>query len=209
MLKKCIFSLMFFLFIPTVYAFQANDLSQFLNSIRTMHANFSQLSIDRKGKALQRTSGQMALERPGKFRWDIKKPMPQLIIANGAKLWIYDSDLQQVTIRSLKRAAGEVPALLLSDNNPILDKEFVTKEKQVNGATTTFILTPKTRESSYSSIQLTFAQKQLREMQLVDKLGHSTKITFENIQMNMPLTSALFTFKATGKVDVIDETHQK
>src|SRR6516162_4318453 len=88
------------------------DLSNQLNAIKTLRANFAQTVYDNKGKAVQRSYGHIALQRPGKFRWEVIKPIPQLIIANSQRLWIYDPDLQQVMIRSLHVAAGETPALL-------------------------------------------------------------------------------------------------
>src|ERR1700730_12125110 len=79
----------------------SKDLESILTSTKTTQADFSQVLTDTKGNQLQTSNGSMAIERPGKFRWDIKSPMKQLIIADGSFLWIYDTDLEQVTKKKL------------------------------------------------------------------------------------------------------------
>src|SRR5262245_45378285 len=107
-----------FIFATTVYASPtSDDLSKRLSAMSSMQANFTQTVYNNRGKITQKSYGRMAMQRPGKFRWDVTRPIPQLIIANQSKLYIYDSDLQQLTIRSLNKAAGETPALLLSHDD--------------------------------------------------------------------------------------------
>lgn len=179
-----------------------------LNSIRTMQASFTQTMIDNKGKALQTSSGQMALERPGKFRWQVKKPMPQLIIANQDRLWIYDEDLQQVTIRVFKETAGDAPALFLSHPNADIEKNFVIKTLPEKSGMQWYSLTSKNADSNFANIQLGFANKEIKEMQLQDQLGRTTQIKFHNAQVNTSLSESLFTFKKPANADVIDETRK-
>src|SRR5437016_1696485 len=126
------FTYLLLLLTCNVFAASTSDLSNVLNSIRTMKANFIQTVYDNRGKAIQQSKGQMALARPGKFRWDVKKPIPQLIIANNTKLWIYDPDLQQVTIKSLQHVTGETPALLLSHENNVLENDYKVSETNEN-----------------------------------------------------------------------------
>jgi outer membrane lipoprotein carrier protein len=187
----------------------SEDLTSLLNSIQSMKANFSQTVYNKRGKATQKSYGRMAMQRPGKFRWDVTKPMPQLIIANGAKLWIYDADLDQVTIRSLKKSAGETPALLLSHDNKTLDRDFNVKILPKNAAGQWFALTPKRRDNMFESIQMGFVNNQIREMRLQDSLGSNTVIQFQNIQMNPSISAAQFSFKSSAKIDVIDETRKR
>ena len=111
-------TIILFSFVTIAHAASASaDLAGLLNKVQSMKANFIQTVYDKRGKVTQKSSGRMALQRPGKFRWDVAKPMPQLIIANGTKLWIYDPDLEQLTIRSIKKAAGESPAQRI--NSPL------------------------------------------------------------------------------------------
>jgi outer membrane lipoprotein carrier protein len=195
---------------------QADDasgqLTNLLLNIKTMQADFTQTVKDKSAKALQQTHGHMALERPGKFRWEVTKPIAQLIIANGTRLWIYDADLEQVTIRSFKHAAGQTPALLLSDSTLTLNKDFDV-QTQINPMAIAnyqiFILTPKDKDDPFASIKLSFLNKKIQEMRLEDRLGHVTTIAFQNVQVGMPLPAALFNFKPAANVDVIDETKNK
>lgn len=195
-------------FVVTAFADPSADLNQLLTNIRSMQANFSQTITGKANRVIQESSGSMALQRPGQFRWEVRKPIAQLIVANGKKLWIYDKDLEQVTIRSLSKAAGgEAPGLLLSDANPVLEKDFYVK--QVTSPTADskwFLLLPKDKSSMYSSIRIGFTHQQMTDMQLQDHLGQTTTIKFKNIKMNTALASSFFRLAFPKNVDVIDET---
>ncbi len=202
-------ALILFAMVTTTYADPSIDLSNLLNSVHTVRANFTQTVYDNRGKVIQRAYGHMALQRPGKFRWDVTKPVPQLIIANATRLWIYDPDLEQVTIRSLSGAAGETPALLLSHVNTTLANDFLVQSLPTKSGLNRFELKPKKSDNMFSSIEMGFKTNQLHEMRLQDNLGHTTVIQYENIQTNITLSASLFTFKPTAKIDVIDETRKK
>ena len=153
----------------------------------------------------------MVLQRPGKFRWQITRPNNQLIVTNGSKLWIYDPDLQQVTIRMLGKEAGEVPALLLSNPTTTLARNFDVKRTDKNGSGLQwFVLTPRDRGSMFQAIQSGFANNAIQQMLLQDHLGQTTQIQFNRIVMNASLpSSSLFNFTPPGRVDVIDETTRR
>lgn len=189
------------------YADPASSLTQLLTGMRSMQASFSQSIVDKKGKVVQQSTGRMALQRPGQFRWDTQRPVKQLIVTNGKRLWIYDPDLDQVTIRNLSKAAGATPAMLLSSENIALDKEFVVQAMN-NGSSILqwYVLTPRNKNSSVAVLKLGFANQTIREMKLQDHLGHATAIQFSNAKLNAPLSASLFTFKPPARVDVIDET---
>lgn len=204
------FSLLMLITLTSVHA-SSGDLSILLNSVKSMRADFTQTIYDNHGKAIQKTYGHMALQRPGKFRWEVTKPIPQLIIANNNRLWIYDRDLQQVTIRSLQKAAGEAPALLLSQVNAELENNYNIETQQKNkSGMQWFALTPKkANRGMLSSTEIGFMNNQIREMRLKDNLDHTTSIQFQHIQSNANLPSSVFVFKAPKGVDVIDETRHK
>ena len=171
-----------------------------------MQAGFVQTIYDNYGKPVQKSSGNMALQRPGKFRWEIKKPMPQTIIANSERLWIYDPDLQQVTIRSLKTEAGEAPALLfLSHQNAALEQDYNVEALPQKGGLRWFLLKPRKNDNMFASVKMGFMNSRLQEMVLEDQIGHSTRVQFQKIVMNTPLPSSLFVFKAPAGTDVINE----
>ena len=210
MLKKLL--TIFFLFsISSAKASPATDLSSLLNGVHTMQADFTQTVYDNHGKAIQTSDGKMALDRPGKFRWEVKKPIPQLIIANESRLWIYDADLEQVTIRTLKQAAGDTPALLLSHTGSSLDKDYTVNviNNQTPSALSWFKLTPKNQDNMFETIQMGFNKGEINQMRLTDHLGHTTSIQFKRAQTNIDLPATLFSFKAPKGVDVIDETRHR
>lgn len=198
-----------FFFTSITHAAAVDDLDGLLKDVRSMKANFTQTVYDNRGKATQKSYGRMAMERPGKFRWDVTKPIPQLIIANETKLWIYDPDLQQLTIRPLSKAAGESPALLLSHDNNNLKTNFDVQAVTRNSPQQWFSLTPKQKGNMFESIQMGFANHQIQEMRLQDNLGHTTVVQFQNIQMNPALQASLFIIKPSANIDVIDETRKK
>lgn len=187
-------------------------LTTLLLNISTLKANFTQSVKDKTARSLQQTQGHLALQRPGKLRWEVIKPTPQLIIANGNRLWIYDRDLEQVTIRHFNMSAGQTPALLLSDKNLTLGRDYYVAQlpavAQIAGLQI-YQLTPKNKEDVFENIKLSFIGRNIHQMQLQDRLGHVTIITFQNVAMGMPLPGNLFQFKPPANVDVIDETKNK
>lgn len=192
------------------YATPSSDLAALLNGVKTMHSNFVQTIQDNHGKSIQKSYGQMDLSRPGKFRWEVKKPVPQVVIANGEKIWIYDPDLQQVTIKILQHGAGETPALLLSHVNDTLDNDFrVTQTNGNQAGLNWYALAPMKKDSMFKAIEMGFANGHIAQMKLQDHLGHTTLIQFNNPTINAGLSASLFTFKARSGVDVIDETRQR
>jgi outer membrane lipoprotein carrier protein len=206
---KITLSVLSFLFCTTSYAQPADDLSNLLLNIHTMQADFNQAVKDKSAHSISQSQGHMALQRPGKFRWQVVSPTAQLIIANGKRLWIYDPDLEQVTIQTVHAGTGKAPALLLSDQNLTLSHDYDIKTapalSQIAGLKI-FELTPVDKEDPLDKIKLTFIGQQIKEMQLQDRLGHNTVITFNNVVMDKPVPDKLFTFSPPPNVDVIDET---
>ena len=210
--SKKLRSTLLFLFLNIVSACAFADsatqtLSGLLKNMHSMQANFTQTIVNKNGKAMQKSSGLMSLQRPSRFRWDVTGPIKQLIVTNGKRLWIYDPDLEQVTIRALVKAAGETPAMLLSDENLSLTSEFAVSAANNNASSLQwFLLIPKDKSSMIASLKLGFANGEIKEMQLRDHLGHNTIIQFSNVRLNTSLSASLFSFKPPAHVDVIDET---
>lgn len=201
---------MLFLFCSNIaLATPASDLTGLLSSIKTMQSGFTQTVYDNHGKAIQTSYGKMALDRPGKFRWEVSKPIPQLIVANDKRLWVYDPDLEQVTIRKLEQSAGSTPALLLSHVGNVLETDYtVTLSDQKPVDLNWFMLKPKNKDNMFASVLMGFKGKTISEMRLEDHLGHTTAIQFTHAKTNAGLPANLFIFKAPKGVDVIDETRR-
>lgn len=209
-LTKKIYLLALYLVTVSVHAAAAQDLSTLLDGIHSMRAGFTQTVYDNHGKAIQHSYGKMAMQRPGKFRWDVTRPIPQLVVANGSRLWIYDPDLQQVTIRTLKMAAGETPALLLSNVNTTVNQDFTVTESDLKmPGWDWFKLVPKKADNMFEAVEMGFQNKHFLEMRLKDNLGHTTRIQYQNAEFNVNLSSSLFSFNPPKGVDVINETRQK
>lgn len=209
MLKsRFIFTLVVSLFSIAANATASSDLSGLLKGIRSMKADFTQTIFDNRDKPIQKSYGNMALVRPGKFLWQTTKPIPQLIIANDSRLWIYDPDLEQVTIRALHKATGESPALLLSHEDAEIDHDYTVKTISKK-AGKWFVLIPRGEDSVFEQVEMGFNGAELTEMRLQDHIGHHTQILFKHTQTNVNIPASLFTFKKTANIDVIDETKHK
>jgi outer membrane lipoprotein carrier protein len=200
---RCSFVLFFFflLFQPLYAA----DLSTLLNNLHTMRADIVQTIYDNRGKAIETAYGEMALARPGQFRWEIKKPIPQLIIVNQNRVIVYDPDLEQAVMRPLEKKQGEGGALLLSESSAGIEKKYrITPIKADQAGWQWFSLAPYQESNSMMvSIEIGFLHDELQAMRLKDHLGHTTLIQFKNVKLNTDLPSSLFTFKVPRGVDVI------
>lgn len=205
-MKKLFISLILVLFATTSLAVSGNDASQelvtLLSDFQTMTANFTQTSYDAKNHPLQTTSGEMALSRPGKFRWQVVKPNQQLLIADGKYLWIYDVDLAQVTRQPMDASKAGSPASLLSGSTADLQKRFTVT--RVPGDTETrFKLTPNNTNDLFRWIQLSFTAGKLTQMRMADNLGSISVLNFSQVQTNAKLANKLFQFKTPKGVEVI------
>lgn len=208
--RKIVFFIMLALQVNAYAGTSSDDLIQLLSGIQTMRADFTQTMIDKNAKQIQESVGQMALQRPGKFRWEVKKPTAQLVLTNGEKLWIYDPELEQVTIRLLSKEVGESPAMLLTHSAASMDKDYRVEAIKIKSSPLQwYALVPKSQNSMFAKIKFGFANKQIREMELQDHLGQTTAIAFYNIKQNATLTASLFSFKPPAHVDVIDETAKR
>ncbi|WP_312763777.1 outer membrane lipoprotein chaperone LolA [Stutzerimonas balearica] len=179
-------------------------LTSLLSQADTLTGRFSQLSLDASGTQLQETSGELALKRPGQFRWHTDEPMEQLLVSNGEKVWLYDPDLQQVTIQQLDQRLTHTPALLLSGDVSTISENFEVSHKEV-GDVIDFTLRPKARDTLFDSLRLSFRGGVINDMQLIDSVGQRTNILFMGVKMNEPLKSGLFQFEIPEGADVISE----
>ncbi|MCD6039613.1 MAG: lolA [Gammaproteobacteria bacterium] len=200
------FLILFFLSLRIAAAQPATALIQLLSNIQTMQADFTQTINEHKNKVLQQSTGHMALQRPGKFRWEVTQPVAQLIVAHNMQLWIYDPALEQVTVRLLNKEIGSTPALLLSDPHAAIAQNFKVQTIKNAASLQWFALFPKNVDNMLVFIKMGFSQGKLREIDLQDHLGHNTVIEFYNVAFNRPLSASLFSFTPPPHVDVIDET---
>jgi outer membrane lipoprotein carrier protein len=175
----------------------------YLATVNTLSADFSQVVRNREGDVVDRASGKLWLSRPDRFRWDYEKPYLQTIVADGRQLWLYDSDLDQVTVRALEQGLGSTPAMLLSGSGKV-GEAFASSAVQRQGDWTWYRLVPTQRESDFEQVSLAFGRKgELAAMELRDKLGQTTVIEFGALRRNVALDQRLFRFEPPPGADVI------
>ena len=191
--------------LPGLASAAATDaLKVFLTQTQTVKARFAQMVLDKNLKPLQQAQGVMQFSRPGKFRWDYQKPYEQVIVGDGSKLWIYDKDLNQVTVRKLDRALGSSPAALLSGSND-LERDFKLSNLGMDKGLDWLEALPKNRESVFERVRMGFGKSGLEAMELRDQFGQFTVIKFADIERNPKLANESFTFTPPKGADVITE----
>ena len=172
-----------------------------LNAIRTMSASFSQV-VNAQKREVSRSSGTMALSRPGLFRWQTKHPMEQLVLADGQHLWVYDVDLEQVTVKKQEKSLGGTAALFLSSYDDTVTRDFdVTTYTKGNKAY--FDLHSKSSKANLPRIKLVFEGSMLSGLELYDQLGQHTDVILSQIKNNPTLAPTLFKFTTPKGVDVV------
>ncbi len=180
------------------------SLKNFYEKTQALRADFHQIVSDKKGQKIQDVYGQMQLKRPNKFRWDYNKPFEQQIISDGKQVWLYDTELAQVTVRELSRALGASPAALLAGEDS-LDKNFKVVSAYRKDKLDWVSANPKDKDSGFDNISLGFKDDVLQEMIMLDSFGHLTKIVFTNLEANPVIDAKTFLFKPPKGVDVVGE----
>jgi len=179
-------------------------LKSFLQQATSGRARFAQIVVDKNLKQLQQATGVMEFERPGKFRWEYDKPYEQTIVGDGSKLWIYDKDLNQVTVRSIDQALGSSPAALLSGSNEIEKNYDLTNLGSQEGLDWIEAV-PKAKENSFERVRLGFGAHGLEAMELHDQFGQTTVIRFTALERNPEFPPGTFKFVPPKGADVISE----
>lgn len=189
---------------PQAYAGGVDALKSFIGDTRTAKSAFSQTVTDQNGKLRQKSEGTLAFSRPGKFRWVYQKPYEQLIVGDGNKLWIYDADLEQVTVKKLGDALGSSPAALLAGSNEI-EKYFVLKDAGIQDGMEFLEAKPRDKESTFEMVRMGFAGGTLKTMELKDSFGQTTVLKFSKLEKNPSLNNSEFKFSPPKGADVISE----
>ena len=176
----------------------------FLQGLDGLQAQFKQILTDRNGQTVDEASGTLAISRPDRFRWDYRQPYQQIIVADGSRIWIYDSDLEQVTVRKLDETLSATPAMLLSGRSSLSDNFKVTQVSR-EGAVDWVKMEPKRDDTDFRWVRLGFEGALLKYMQLADKLGQTTGLEFSKLERNPPLDPSRFTFTVPPGADVIGD----
>jgi outer membrane lipoprotein carrier protein len=189
----------------TAHADAIEKLKTFIASTRSGQADFTQDVLGRNGRKIQSASGTMQFVRPGKFRWAYQKPYEQYIVGDGEKFWMYDVDLNQVTVKKLNTALGSSPAALLSGSDEI-ERSFALADSGEKDGMDWLEAKPKMQDTSFENIRMAFnAQSELVVMELRDTFGHTTVLHFSNMQRNPQLSPQLFRFEPPKGADILGE----
>jgi outer membrane lipoprotein carrier protein len=179
-------------------------LDAFMAEVETFQAGFEQVVFDANGQEMETASGSVLLARPGKFRWDYLTPYPQLIVADGDKIWFYDVDLEQVTVKSQAETLLDTPASLLSGDAMPSDKYTITDIPSEDDFSWVQ-LTPKDEEAGFQTVMLVFGTEGLHQMVMKDNFDQTTKITFLETVENSELVKDAFAFTPPEGVDVVGD----
>lgn len=186
-----------------------STLEQFYDRTQSMQADFEQTITDSKGKVIEVSKGQLIFSRPDKFIFEYISPAEQKYISNSKTLWIYDVELEQVSIKSLDGGLGDSPALLLSSNSNVYQYYDVKNVKlmslsQAQQQSLQWVqLKAKKEDTTFERVLLGFEQHKLKEMKMYDSFGQLTELRFSNLQLNKPFSNAQFNFVPPIGVDVI------
>lgn len=181
-----------------------DQLRAFLDDTRSYRADFEQSVLSRNGRKPQLSSGKLAIQRPGRLRWEILQPYPQLVVGDGEKIWIHDPELQQVTVRPAGQAIGGSPAALLAGNNA-LEKNFNLRDGGEQDGLAWVEATPKSADSGFEKVRIGMLGKEMQAMELFDNFGQTTRIRLLRAEHNPALPAALFRFTPPAGADVIGQ----
>ncbi|TMG98699.1 MAG: outer membrane lipoprotein chaperone LolA [Betaproteobacteria bacterium] len=185
-----------------------DQLHAFLTETKTSKGTFTQSVASKTRPAAQKSSGTFAFQRPGKFRWTYDKPFEQLIVGDGARVWVYDRDLNQVVVRKLDVALGATPAALLAGDNA-LEKNFTLIAGAVADGLEYVDATPKTPESQFTRVRIGFRDNLPRRMELTDAFGQITTLDFASVERNPTLAATQFRFDVPSGADVVGDAGAK
>jgi outer membrane lipoprotein carrier protein len=168
----------------------------------TFEAHFEQALLDAGGEVIDRSSGTLEIQRPGRFRWAYNEPYEQWLVADGLNMWSYDVDLAQVTVKPQAEALADTPALLLSGAEDAAE-QFVYDGTYAEGPVRWVKLRPKNTASGFEKVELGFSNERLFRMVFLDNLEQTTLIELQDVIVNEPIDTARFIFEPPEDVDVV------
>ena len=181
-----------------------DTLKAFIAQVHGARIEFNQSVVDANGRDVQQSGGTFQFSRPGKFRWLYTKPYEHLIVGDGAKVWLYDKDLNQVTVKALGDALGSSPAALLAGSNDI-DRAYTFADLPARDGLEWLEATPRDPDSSFEKMRIGFRKANPEAMQLFDRLGQITTIRFSKLERNPKLAAELFRFTPPKDADVVGD----
>lgn len=180
------------------------SLQAFVKDTRAFTAGFEQTLYDADSTPLQVSTGTIQLKRPGRFLWKYETPNKQQLLSDGEKIWLYDEDLEQVTVNDLSDKVSGTPLVILMGTRP-LEEEFVIEVRGPADNIEWFELTPRTESADFESLFVGLNDQGLAAMELRDNFGQATQIVFSDMNPDANVPDSIFDFKAPPGVDVIGQ----
>ncbi|GMV00998.1 MAG: outer membrane lipoprotein chaperone LolA [Burkholderiaceae bacterium] len=191
-------------FAPAVRAAALAQLRTFLAETRTARGEFTQKVMRVDGGVAESSSGDFAFARPGRFRWEVRKPFEQLLVADGERLWFYDQDLNQVTVRPMSDSLVSTPAAILFGDAD-LERDFALRELAPRDGLEWVEALPRSKEAGFERITLGMRDGLPVTMQVADAFGRTTVFGFHAIVRNAAPAPELFRYVPPKGVDVVGQ----
>jgi len=199
-----VFALLLLFLAASAQAASLERFKTFVRNTQSARADFEQKVYDRNGKLTQESKGNFVFQRPGLFRWIYAKPVDQVIVGDGERVWIHDRDLNQVTVRKLSRALGSTPAALLAGSADI-ERAFELSDAGTKDGLEWLEARPREREAGFERVRMGFDAEGLRAMELLDHFGQTTLLRFMNLRRNPKVDKSEFRFEPPKGSDVLGE----
>lgn len=181
----------------------AATLREFVQEVKSGKAAFTQTASSADGTRKKTSSGSFEFQRPNRFRFAYTKPFEQLIVADGQKVWIFDTDLNQASSRKLSQALGATPAALLAGGS--LEQDFVLSSEPTRDGMDWALATPRIKDGAFQQLRVGFRGKTLAAVEILDSFGQRSLLQFSRFEPNVPLAAELFRFMPPVGADVIEQ----
>jgi outer membrane lipoprotein carrier protein len=186
-----------------VHADGVDTLKEFVRDVKSGRSTFTQTVTAPDGAKKRSSSGSFEFLRPNRFRFVYAKPLEQTIVSDGQKVWIYDADLNQVSIRKFSAVLGATPAALLAGGS--LDKDFVVSNQPSEGGLEWVLALPKVKDGAFQSVRIGFKAKTLAVVEITDSFGQRSTLQFSQMQSNAVIAADAFKFTPPAGADVIEQ----
>jgi outer membrane lipoprotein carrier protein len=191
-------------FAQAAHADAIERFKSFVRTTQSARADFEQQVYGRDGRMTQASKGSFVFLRPGRFRWTYAKPLDQVIVGDGERVWIHDRDLNQVTVRKISKALGSTPAALLAGASDV-EKAFELADAGSRDGLEWLEAKPRERDAGFERIRMGFSATGLEAMELTDNFGQTTRLRFANLQRNPKIDPAEFRFEPPKGADILGE----
>jgi outer membrane lipoprotein carrier protein len=185
------------------HADAVDTLKNFVTNVKTGHAAFTQTVTSPDGAKKKTSSGTFDFSRPNRFRFTYAKPFEQVIVADGQKVWIHDTDLNQVSSRKFTQALGATPAALLAGGS--LEKDFTLSALPAKDGLEWAQALPKAKDGTFQSVRIGFKGQDLSAIEIVDSFGQRSYLQFTQLVANAQVSPELFKFTVPKGADVIEQ----